>query len=60
MVALCDGRGIAIVAEAWGRANEVGNILQPVVLVDLQGKGQVRQRSISADKHFWLLWMPQK
>jgi hypothetical protein len=29
-----------------------GNILQPVVLADLQGKGHVRQRSISADSLF--------
>jgi hypothetical protein len=45
--------GIAIVAEALARANDSwGNILQPVVLTDLQGKGHVRPRSLSAESLF--------
>jgi hypothetical protein len=37
-----------------------GNNMQPVVLFDLQGKGQVRQRSLSAVLIFWLLFYQEK
>jgi len=37
-----------------------GKDLQPVVLPDLQGKGLVRQRSISGDLIFWLLLYQDK
>jgi hypothetical protein len=39
-------RSISLVRTQWS------NILQPVVLPDLQGKGLVRQRSLSADSLF--------
>jgi len=51
-----NGRGIAFCAEAvnWC-VRQQGNIMQPVVLLDLQGEGHVRQRSLSAVLIFWLL-----
>jgi hypothetical protein len=35
-----------------GRQAKWGKVLQPVVLTDLQGKGLVRQRSLSAESLF--------
>jgi hypothetical protein len=57
---LCGCKGIAILAEAVACANEVGQDFAAQVLPDLQGKGPVRQRSLSADKPFWLLLWLQK
>ena len=37
------------------RAREAGQLFAAQVLTDLQGKGLVRQRSLSADLIFWLL-----
>jgi hypothetical protein len=36
----------------------MGKKIAAQVLPDLQGKGLVRQRSISADLIFWLLFVP--
>jgi hypothetical protein len=49
MVASSVGKGIANICGSLGieRAKQ-GNYLQPELLPDLQGKGQVRQRSLSA------------
>jgi hypothetical protein len=39
---------------------KTGKRLQPVILLDLPGKGPVRQRSLSADLIFWLLLYQDK
>jgi len=44
----------------WPERAKQGKILQPVVLLNLQGKGPVRQRSLSADLIFWLLFYQEK
>jgi len=36
----------------WGRAGEAGQNITAQVLPDLQGRGHVRQRSISDDMNF--------
>jgi hypothetical protein len=46
-------KGHSNVCEAQALSEQSGaNVLQPVVLPDLQGKGFVRQRSLSADLIF--------
>jgi hypothetical protein len=51
------GRGIGNFAEAGGkRERQWSKRFQPVVLPGLQGKGQVRQRSIFAALDFLLLF----
>lgn len=59
MMAMSESMGISKLCEVLASANEIGQ-MQPVVLFDLQGKGDVQQRSISADKHFGLLLVHQK
>jgi len=39
---------------------KLGRKIAAQVLTDLQGKGHVRQRSISDDRRFWLLLARQK
>jgi hypothetical protein len=61
MMALSAGKGISkLLLKRWKCVSKAGESIAAVVLPDLRGKGQVRQRSLTADKHFWLLLMPQK
>jgi len=46
--------------KCWERASEAGQLFAAQVLPDLQGKGLVRQRSLSADLIFWLLLYQDK
>jgi hypothetical protein len=53
MVGLCAGRASQLFAEAGAkRERSRAKRLQPGVLPDLQGKGTVRQRSISVESLF--------
>jgi hypothetical protein len=42
------------------RPRAAGQFLRPPVLHDLQGKGPVRQRSLSADLIFWYFFIKEK
>jgi hypothetical protein len=46
---LCAGKGLVNFCRSVSMCDNRAKRLQPVVLPDLQGKGYVRQRSISAD-----------
>ena len=60
VVDLCGGEDIANICSNGYERTKWGNCLQSVVLADLQGKGHVRQRSISADLIFWFFFIKEK
>jgi len=60
MMGSAAARALANFCRRDGHERNRAKVLQPVVLPDLQRKGPVRQRSLPADKRFWLLLSPQK